>query len=407
LVFTCLSHDVIAHEATHALLDGIHRYYQEQTNVDVPAYHEAFADIVAIFQHFTFPELLRFELDRSHGDLAHGELMANLAKQFGQAIGQRGALRSAIGTPPSRDEYAQAQEPHARGSVLVAAVFDAFLAIYKRRTQDLMRLGSGGSGILGPGALHPDLVGRLAEAATKSAQHVLKLSIRALDYMPPVDPTFDDFLRALITVDSDLVPDDSLGCRVAFVEAFAGRGIPANRVRTLSPESLRWQTLLPEAPPPGLGKFFRENIDLSWDVRGDRQTAWAGARTNAFLLHEWLSDPANFSDQHATAIGLDRSLPPTQGADGYGGRRDAHDRPRFKVHSLVSVRRSPWPRASRPDFGCECADTGGDGRVSATSLLRPGQRSGEPGSELAAHRRGLAGECCAIRIEPRFGDQQH
>ena len=350
LVFTCLSHDVIAHECTHALLDGIHPYYQEQTNIDVPAFHEAFADIVAIFQHFTFPELLRFELDRSHGELSHGELMANLAKQFGQAIGQRGALRSAIGTPPSRDEYAEAQEPHARGSVLVAAVFDAFLAIYKRRTQDLMRLASGGSGILGPGALHPDLVGRLAEAATKSAQHVLKLSIRALDYMPPVDPTFGDFLRALITADSDLVPDDRLGYRIAFIEAFGGRGIPADSVRTLSPETLRWQTLQPEAQPPSLGKFIRENIDLGWDVRGDRQTAWAGARTNAWRLHEWLSDPANFSDQHATALGLDRRLPPEKGADDYSGRRDAHNRPRFQVHSVRPARRTTLEGEMRTDI---------------------------------------------------------
>ena len=350
LVFTCLSHDVIAHECTHALLDGIHPYYQEQTNIDVPAFHEAFADIVAIFQHFTFPELLRFELDRSHGDLSHGELMANLAKQFGQAIGQRGALRSAIGTRPNRDEYAEAQEPHARGSVLVAAVFDAFLAIYQRRTRDLMRLATGGSGILRPGALHPDLVGRLAEAATKSAQHVLKLSIRALDYMPPVDPTFGDFLRALITADSDLVPDDKLGYRVAFIEAFGARGIPADSVLTLSLESLRWQTLLPEAQPASLGKFIRENIDLGWDVRGDRQTAWAGARTNAWRLHEWLSDPANFSDQHATALGLDRRLPPETGADDYSGRRDAQNRPRFQVHSVRPARRTTLEGEMRTDI---------------------------------------------------------
>ena len=349
LVFTCLSHDVIAHESTHALLDGIHRYYQEQTNVDVPAFHEAFADIVAIFQHFTFAELLRFELERSHGDLSHGELMVNLAKQFGQAIGQRGALRSAIGTTPNRDEYSQAREPHERGSVLVAAVFDAFLAIYNRRIQDLVRLASGGSGILRPGALHPDLVGRLAEAATKSAQHVLKLSIRALDYMPPVDPTFGDFLRALITADSDLVPDDKLGYRIAFIEAFGGRGILVDGVRTLSPESLRWQTLMPEAQPPGLGKFLRENIDLGWDVRGDRQTAWQGARTNAWRLHEWLKEPTNFSDQHAIALGLDRSLPPTQGPDPYP-RRDAYNRPRFEVHSVRPARRMTPDGEMRTDI---------------------------------------------------------
>jgi Subtilase family len=354
VVFTALSHDVVAHETTHALLDGIHRYYQEATNIDVPAFHEAFADIVAIFQHFTFPELLQYEIQRSHGDLAsQGDLMANLARQFGQAIGQvgqRGALRSAIGTKPSRDEYANAQEPHERGRVLLAAVFDAFLKIYDRRTQDLMRLASGGSGILRPGALHPDLVGRLAEAATKSAQHVLKLSIRALDYMPPVDPRFGDFLRALITADSDLIPNDKFGYRIAFIEAFGARGIPADGVRTLSPESLRWQTLQPEAQPQGLGDFIRKNIDLGWDVRGDRQTAWQAARTNAALLHQRLSDPANFSEEQARAFGLNRAAPPQSGPDDYTGRRDIHNRPRFEVHSVRPARRLTEDGEMRTDI---------------------------------------------------------
>jgi hypothetical protein len=313
IVFTALSHDVVAHETTHALLDGIHHYYQQATNVDVPAFHEAFADVVAIFQHFTFPELLKYEIQRSRGDLAmQGDLMANLARQFGLAIGQRGALRSAIGTKPSRDDHANAQEPHERGRVLVAAVFDAFLAIYFRRTQDLLWLASGGSGILQPEAFHPALVERLAEAATKSAQHVLKLSIRALDYMPPVDPRFGDFLRALITADSDLYPDDGFGYRVAFIEALGSRGIHAG-VRTFSPESLRWQTLQRDAQPSGLGDFIRKNIDLGWDVRGDRQTAWQGARINATLLHQWLSDPANFSEEQAKAFGLNRGLAPSKG----------------------------------------------------------------------------------------------
>ena len=46
------------------------------------------------------------------------------------------------------------------------------------------------SGILRPGALHPDLVGRLAADAAKTAQPVLTMCIRALDYLqsrPEVD----------------------------------------------------------------------------------------------------------------------------------------------------------------------------------------------------------------------------
>ena len=57
-IFTCLSHDIIAHEVTHALLDGMHSRFVEASNPDVLALHEAFADIVAIFQHFSHPEVL-------------------------------------------------------------------------------------------------------------------------------------------------------------------------------------------------------------------------------------------------------------------------------------------------------------------------------------------------------------
>ncbi|MEO7998264.1 MAG: peptidase S8, partial [Gemmatimonadaceae bacterium] len=51
-VFTCLSQDVIAHELSHALLMGMNleRYYSGRA--DAGALHEAFADIIALFQHF-------------------------------------------------------------------------------------------------------------------------------------------------------------------------------------------------------------------------------------------------------------------------------------------------------------------------------------------------------------------
>ncbi|MFP5282114.1 MAG: peptidase S8, partial [Actinomycetes bacterium] len=257
-VYSCLSHDIITHETTHALLDGMHRHYSSPTNADVLAFHEAFADLVALLQHFALTDVLEHEITRTRGDLAAESVLGSLAIQFGRASGQRAALREAIGrvvdgqwqrSRPDPGQYRATPTPHARGAVLVAAVFDAFLAIYDRRTADLLRLGTGGTGLRPAGAIHPDLVRRLAGEAGKSARHVLLMIIRALDYLPPVDVTFFEFLRAVITADVDLVPDDRLDYRVAFLDAFRRRGIypeeegteaPADP-RTLSVETLRWR----------------------------------------------------------------------------------------------------------------------------------------------------------------------
>lgn len=253
LTFTCLSHDIIAHETTHAILDGLHRKYTEDTNPDVLAFHEAFADIVALFQHFTFPHVLKNQIAATRGDLASQNLLGKLAQEFGIAIGNYSALRDAIGsydikkktwTPkvPNGDEYRTIKEPHERGAILVSAVFDAFLSLYKGRVADLLRIATGGTGILPQGELHPDLVNRLANEASKTAQHVLNMCIRALDYCPPVDINFGDFLRGIITADYDLVEDDSRDYRLAFIDAFRKRGIYPGGIKHLSVESLIYPT---------------------------------------------------------------------------------------------------------------------------------------------------------------------
>jgi hypothetical protein len=254
IVFTCLSHDIVAHETTHALLDGMHRRFIENSHADTLAFHEAFADITALFQHFSFPEVLRQQISKTRGDLASQNLLGQLAQQFGKAIGQYGALRDALGDVDPKDnkwkprdpnpaDYQNEMEPHARGAILVAAVFEAFLSIYKRRVADLLRIASNGTGILTPGELHPDLVNRLADEAAKSAQHVLTMCIRALDYCPPVDITFGDYLQAIITADTDLVPEDERGYRIAFIESFRRRGIYPRDIRVLSQDSLCWRTI--------------------------------------------------------------------------------------------------------------------------------------------------------------------
>ncbi|GAB3219640.1 hypothetical protein J0A67_04820 [Algoriphagus aestuariicola] len=250
MVFTCLSHDIIAHEVTHAILDGMHRSYSEATNPDVLAFHEAFADIVALFQHFTFPDVLAHQISKTRGDLLNENLLAQLANQFGDAIGFYGSLRDAIGKvnvktkkweahQPSPMDYLTVFEPHKRGSILVAAIFEAFNNIYRLRVADLLRIASNGSGILPLGEIHPDLVKRLSIEASKTASHIMNMCIRALDYCPPVDITFGDYLRAIITADLELVPEDPYNYRLSFIDAFRRRGIYPNGIKNLSNESLR------------------------------------------------------------------------------------------------------------------------------------------------------------------------
>ena len=334
-VYTCLSHDIVAHETTHAILDGMHRRFNEPTNPDVLAFHEAFADIVALLQHFTMRDFLEMEIARTRGDIEAESMLGSLAVQFGRATGGRGALREAIGSmengvwkrgAPDPTELERRLTPHSRGAILVAAVFDAFIAIYKTRTQDLIRIYTGGTGVLPTGAIHPDLVKRLADEAAKSADHVLGMCIRALDYVPPVDVTFFEYLRGLITADFDLVTDDQHNYRVAFVEAFRRRGIyPVNidsptpdTLRTLSVDTVRWQgldsSLLASVHNAGIRKQYRAMVERlrryanSCLYLKDRETLFNASRRERTELHAKLEEAFASVPEFATELGLDPKL---------------------------------------------------------------------------------------------------
>jgi hypothetical protein len=261
-VFTCLSHDIIVHETCHAIIDGMREYFLEPTNVDSLAFHEALADIIALLQHFTFPEPLLDTVQRTGGRLYRANLkpemsddsdaeqqatdgglvnrnpLVDLALQFGESLGTRRALRSAIGMPPDRHALETESEPHNRGAILVAAIFEAFFLVYTRRTRDLFRLA--GVGPDHQGELHPDLAQRLCAETTALADQFVQLCIRAIEFCPPVDLEFGDYLRALITVHTRLDEDDVDGFRDALISSFARRGIFPPDVRSMSESALRW-----------------------------------------------------------------------------------------------------------------------------------------------------------------------
>ena len=285
MVFTCLSHDIVAHETTHALLDGLHRRYQEASNVDVPGVPRGVRrhrrDVPAL--HVS--ECCAIEIARTRGDLRTGNFLADLAQQFGAgARTARAALRSAIGveaggrpTTPARRSRTSAGRSWCRG---LRRVPDDLPAPHRRpaaHRHRRHRRAAAGRPASGPGR-------RLAREAQQAAPRTCctSASARSTTARRSTSPSAD-YLRALITADADLVGVDKYGYRVAFLEAFRRRGIYPDDVRTLSVESLRWSPPQQAAATASANSCaiptsssFRQNLgdkSLNFDWRG---TATAG-----------------------------------------------------------------------------------------------------------------------------------
>ncbi len=230
LVFSCLSHDVVAHETTHAILDGLRSRYTDPSSPEQAGFHEGFADVVALLSVFSLKEVVGTLLQPSFGQKKKGlapglispeeltieklrdSVLLGLAKQMGHEMeGVRGnranALRRSVKLRPLTDKddpktyekMEEFQEPHRRGEILVAAMLNAFLQVWVARISQLEH-GRPGAKL--------DLQ-MVVEQGTDAADQLLTMAIRALDYAPPTDLQFRDYLSALITADKELVPDDS------------------------------------------------------------------------------------------------------------------------------------------------------------------------------------------------------
>lgn len=306
-VFTALSHDIIAHETTHAILDGLHRRYSEATSADSLAFHEAFADIVALMMHFTLPEAVSKYVAANGGSLNQRSWLSGLARQFGEATGRYAALREAIDDKDSQQLpdptlLAKVREPHQRGAILVAAVFDAFVSIYEQRSSDLLRLADG-VGQAGS-RLPPELVQRLTREAIKSADHVLRMCIRALDYLPPVDVRFGEFLRGIITADTDLIPDDPMQYRLAMIQAFRRRGILPENCLSLAPDSLLWETADVDLEAKDLLNAPKGTHALDITPQYQRHKGFRQAERNRKIVWYWMMKVCGSTPGWADALGV-------------------------------------------------------------------------------------------------------
>lgn len=305
LVCTALSHDVVVHETTHALLDGLRSSFLYPTNVDVPAFHEGFADLVALFLHFTYADVVEQALRESRGSFTRGSLLTDLAREFGYARARGGradALRSGVDVegvagfdsdvPPSKKDgprcYDAGLEPHALGSVLVSAVFEAFTTIVRRRTDRYFRIAGQDPQAPGRVPISDALLKAVAQESSDVAGYFLNMCIRAVDYCPPADLELGEYLRALITADGDIEKTDKWGFREALMRSFRRRRIFPDHVQFMTEDAVRWQS-----PPSALripGLAFR---DLEFDGEPGRPASAGELERQARALGRFVTDPAH------------------------------------------------------------------------------------------------------------------
>lgn len=235
-IFTALSHDIVAHETTHAVLDGLRSRYTEPSGPDQAAFHEGFADIVAILSIFSLPEVVAaglgvtaklpgpgeplafISIDKVAGDAIRNSILLGIGAEVGMATGGgRGALRQSVKMEPRADilDDDEMAEAHNRGEVVVAAMTRAFVELWTTRISQLGTFGSRGYNLAA-----------VVQEGAKAAAQLLQMAIRAIDYCPPTDLDFGQFLASLLTADRELVPDDSrFGYRAVVRKSFADFGI--------------------------------------------------------------------------------------------------------------------------------------------------------------------------------------
>lgn len=324
-----LSHDIISHELTHAILDGQRAHFLEDTNLDVAAFHEGFADLIALLHHYSSQVHVSQVIEET-GGIGVGSLL-DLGRLLGESKSRSGgsAIRSAIAAMTkeaeafersdqswgeferrsrSEKELTRSQlvytttspvECHERGGILVVAVLEAFLVTFRKRARIYRRL----AGIIHPSdskSLPAELTELLTIEVNKLADHFLTMLIRAVDYCPPVDLTFGEFLRALITADLEMMPSDKYDYRGALIRAFRRRGIHFENVLDISQESLRWGA--PDDCVEGISGLafadLRLNNEGTEAIDKKEMERWAEAFSN--YIH---CDPKHFDEFGLTHAG--------------------------------------------------------------------------------------------------------
>lgn len=209
-VYTSLSHDIVAHETGHAVLDGIRPLYLEHNSLQSGAFHEFAADLTAILSAMRNNDVRRELAKVTEGDLKKAKSLANLAEEFARIVIGRDYLRSAFNSN-KMDTVKEGRSPHFCSQVLTGAMFD----IMTRMAANYMERENK------KGKRHTPY-----QALWYTIDRFRRVALQPLDYCPPVDIRFEDYADAVLARDRLTNPEDPYEYRKIMREVFKERQIP-------------------------------------------------------------------------------------------------------------------------------------------------------------------------------------
>jgi hypothetical protein len=178
LIFTCRSLDIVAHETGHAILDALKPdWLAFSAPPQTGGLHESFGDLTAIFLALSQMDQVEALIAHTKANLHEKQFLADLAEEFGLALGRPNGLRNAdndlklseVGT-----------EVHAISQVFTGGIYDVLADIFEWEWRQTTK----------------DAAAVLYEAG----QYVFSLVLRAILAAPDQNATYADVVNQMLRI---------------------------------------------------------------------------------------------------------------------------------------------------------------------------------------------------------------
>jgi hypothetical protein len=183
-VFTCRSFDIVAHETGHAILDGLKPNWIVSGGPQTGGLHESFGDISAIFVALSQLDQVEAVIAQTKANLHDKTFLADLAEEFGLALGRPNGLRNADNDLKLSETGI---EVHAISQVFTGAIYDILADLFSLERKTAVK----------------------DDAATlyEVSRYLLSLLIRAILAAPASNASFANVANQMLTISAaDAVP---------------------------------------------------------------------------------------------------------------------------------------------------------------------------------------------------------